>query len=388
MATQRGIQVMATSRVAAVVSVTSIGVVLAGSLATAPVIAATPTPPMIVDSSGQPLSGAQITVLAMPTAKQIRRMPIGKSYSPKVALTVATDRDGVAPMNRLASISPKGNFDVLVNKQGFNQERRFLTGKQLSMVSTRAQLQDRNADPIVLTPDSVTSRSLGTRSSAPSYGRVIYTKLQERSSNVALGDLRSATPKGKASLVFSSSGSATIGVGIKLSYKGQASFSQQAERTISSGVSIPISPLLGVGSKRATTRGYFVRWKLSQTVVYWQGDKPIYRTNVWDEWRPEGLNGGDASTVSAAKPSTSGINKATRCSGTIRYGYGNTVSNGRATTIARGASLGGIVELTSQAGYSSNVAVKVGPRKKGQTVRVCGYSGAALSNPGSTVVIG
>ncbi len=337
----------------------------------------------VVDSTGRSIPGATVSIVKLASEKSIRQMRVGQSYQPHIVAKGATNDGG--RFHTGSSLNPGSNssLEMRVSAPGYTEVNRFFTHSQLIKLSSRSS----NSTPSDVTVE-LKSTNTTRASSAPTYGAVRYTKLAESGPAVTLGQLRSATSKGVAALKFTASGTATLGVGIKFSYKGQVSFSQQATRTIDSGVEIPLAPLVGVGTKMARTKGYYVKWRLRQKVVYWQGDRPIVKDRQWEEWRPEGFNGGDLSTTSRKRPSTKGINVSTRCSGKIKYGLGNSVTRGVASTTLKGASIAGVVNLTSRAGYSQAVRVTVKPRKREQTVRVCGYFGSALSNPGRTVVIG
>lgn len=339
----------------------------------------------VVDSTGKPISGVQVRVLQLASEKKIRKMKVGATYTPKTILVRKTNTNGSVAIPRSLSVRPQGSYEIQVHGSEYNPGRQFVNGRDLTRVLTRSSGPAATLPPIVLHGSRV---GAGLRRTTLNYGKTRYTKLREKASPVSLATLRSTTPKGRVQLQVTRNGSTNVGVGVKLSYKGQATFTQQATRNLQTGGTISLLPLNGVGTKNVRTSGYFVRWKLEQTAVENHETYAKVHHRSWEEWRPEGWNGGDLSTTSRAQPSTAGVNLKTRCSGKLTSEYGQAATRGTATTNRTGASLAGIVSLSSQAGYSQSIRVVVKAQKKGQSVRACGNKGPALRDPGQIVVVG
>lgn len=172
---------------------------------------------------------------------------------------------------------------------------------------------------------------------------------------------------------------------MRLDYAGMVGFDTSAKRTITSGAVLPFAPLRGAGRKTIRTVFYYNKWGLRESWTVCAPRIGCYRVHKkWTEIRPEQINGGDESVTSRRRPPAPP--REVWCGGRIRKGYGNTIVRGQADITSAGVHVFGI-DLSTQSGFDSTVRVKFDARRSGEPIMVCGYSGAALSDPGSAVAV-
>lgn len=358
------------------VAVCAAGLLLAPSAWFPATAADSETTSEVTDSEGQPVAGATITVVQNPTPQEVRELPIGESMTPEVVFTALTNSAGEYETPDLPN--DLGDYSVTAEAPGFSPTSVFVdeAGSQSSLAAV-GKRSVRQVKSIHLRPSKRGRAALGVCDVR--YSPVVYTKLEQTSRSATVGNLFSRTSKARMSLDWNSGSQVSLGVGVDLSSLGGSRYT--TTRDISNGAAITFPALASEGQRVQKTSTYYVKWRLTRTKTVICG-KTTRTTETWTEWRPEGLNGGNAGSYKIDNKPPAPPN-ANWCAYLFK-GKQQVVTNGRATRTEGALDVGGF-SLSAQAGHDNSISVTA--KAETGAIKACGYRGPAATDAGQIVAI-